>query len=63
MTVPGAQSYNLYFNTVPKLTTQSATKIEGCDQSLCAYRPLNDTPYHYAVTAVFEGGAESGLSE
>ena len=29
MTVPGAQSYNLYFNTIPKLTTQTATKIEG----------------------------------
>jgi DNA-binding beta-propeller fold protein YncE len=62
MTAPGAQSYNLYFNTVPKLTIQSATKIEGVTNPYVHTGLSNDTPYHYAVTAVFESGAESELS-
>ena len=62
MTVPGAQSYNLYFNTVPMLTTQTATKIEGVTNPYAHTGLSNDTPYHYAVTAVFEIGAESELS-
>jgi len=62
MEVPGAQSYNLYFNTVPKLTTQTATKIEGVTNPYAHTGLSNDTPYHYAVTAVFETGAESELS-
>jgi tripartite motif-containing protein 71 len=62
MTVPGAQSYNLYFNTVSKLTTQTATKIEGVTNPYTHTGLSNDTPYHYALTAVFETGAESELS-
>ena len=62
MEVPGAQSYNLYFNTVPKLTTQTATKIEGVTNPYVHTGLSNDTVYHYAVTAVFETGAESELS-
>src|SRR5207247_9066835 len=60
--VPGAQCYDLYFNTVPKLTTQTATKIEGVTNPYAHTGLSNDTPYHYAVTAVFETGAESELS-
>jgi len=62
MEVPGAQSYNVYFNTVPNLTAQSATKIEGAPNPYVHTGLSNDTPYYYAVTAVFETGAESGLS-
>jgi tripartite motif-containing protein 71 len=62
MEVPDAQSYNLYFNTVPKLTTQTATKIEGVTNPYAHTGLSNDTPYHYAVTAVFETGVESDLS-
>jgi tripartite motif-containing protein 71 len=62
MEVPGAQFYNLYFNTIPKLTTQTATKIEGVTNPYAHTGLSNDTPYHYAVTAVFENGAESELS-
>ncbi|MBP0129640.1 MAG: SMP-30/gluconolactonase/LRE family protein, partial [Nitrospira sp.] len=62
MEVPGAQSYNFYFNTTPKLTTQSATKIEGVTNPYTHTGLSNDTPYHYAVSAVFESGGESELS-
>ena len=63
MEVPGAQSYNLYFNTVPKLTTQTATKIEGVTNPYAHIGLSNDTPYHYAVTAVFETGARKRIVE
>ncbi|MBU6433734.1 MAG: SMP-30/gluconolactonase/LRE family protein, partial [Nitrospirae bacterium] len=62
MEVPGAQSYNIYFNTTPNLTSQSATKIEGVMNPYAHTGLSNDTPYYYAVTAVFESGAESELS-
>ena len=62
MEVPGAQSYNIYFNTTPNLTIQSATKIEGVTNPYAHTGLSNDTPYYYAVTAVFESGAESELS-
>ena len=62
MEVPGAQSYNLYFNTTPNLTVQTATKIEGVMNPFTHTGLSNDTPYYYAVTAVFETGAESELS-
>jgi len=62
MEVPGAQSYNIYFNTTPNLTTQSATKIEGVMNPYVHTGLSNDTPYYYALTAVFESGAESELS-
>lgn len=63
MEVPGAQAYNLYFSTSPHLTTQGATKIEGVTNPYTHEGLTNDTPYFYAVTASFEDGAESGLSE
>ncbi len=61
--VPGAVSYNLYFGTAPHLTTQSATKIEGVTNPYTHTGLTNDVPYFYAVTAVFEDGRESALSE
>ncbi|MCA1958887.1 MAG: SMP-30/gluconolactonase/LRE family protein [Nitrospira sp.] len=61
--VPGAVSYNLYFGTAPHLTTQSATKIEGVTNPYTHAGLTNDVPYFYAVTALFEDGRESSLSE
>jgi len=62
MEVPGAQSYNLYFNTLPHLTMQNATKIEGVTNPFAHTGLTNDISYFYAVTAVFEDGTESPLS-
>jgi tripartite motif-containing protein 71 len=63
MDVPGAVSYNLYFSTAPRLTLQGATKIEGVTNPYTHTGLTNDTPYFYAITASFEDGTESGLSE
>ncbi len=63
MEVPGAVSYNLYFNTSPNLTMQTATKIEGVTSPFTHTGLTNDIPYYYALTAVYEDGAESSLSE
>ena len=63
MEVPGAQAYNLYFSTSPHVTIEGATKIEGVTTPYTHEGLTNDTPYFYAVTASFEDGAESGLSE
>ena len=63
MEVPGAQSYNLYFSTAPHITIQGATKIEGVTNPYTHEGLTNDTPYFYAVTATFEDGTESGVSE
>ncbi len=60
--VPGAVSYNLYFNTSPLLTTQSGTKIEGVTNPFTHTGLTNDTPYYYAITAMFDGDVESELS-
>jgi tripartite motif-containing protein 71 len=61
--VPGAVAYNLYFSTAPHVTTQSATKIEGVTNPYIHSGLTNDTQYFYAVTASFDDGMESGLSE
>jgi DNA-binding beta-propeller fold protein YncE len=61
--VPGAVSYNLYFNTTPNLTIQSATRIEGVTSPYTHTGLTNDTAYFYAVSATFEDGTESPLSE
>jgi tripartite motif-containing protein 71 len=63
MEVPGAQSYNLYFSTSPHITVQGATKIEGVTNPYTHEGLTNDTPYFYSVTASFEDGVESDLSE
>lgn len=63
MEVPGAQSYNLYFSTASHVTLEGATKIEGVTNPYTHEGLSNDTPYYYAVTASFEDGTESGLSE
>ena len=63
MELPGAQAYNLYFSTSPHVTIEGATKIEGVTTPYTHEGLTNDTPYFYAVTASFEDGAESGLSE
>ena len=61
--VPDAVSYNLYFNTQPNLTIQMATKVEGVTTPYNHTGLTNDTPYFYAITAVYEDEAESRLSE
>jgi len=63
MEVPGAVSYNLYFSTAPGLTLQGATKIEGVTNPYTHSGLTNDTPYFYAVTASYEDGTESALSD
>jgi DNA-binding beta-propeller fold protein YncE len=63
MEMPGAQSYNLYFSTASHVTLEGATKIEGVTNPYTHEGLSNDTPYYYAVTASFEDGTESGLSE
>ena len=60
--VPGAISYNLYFNTSPQLTKQSGTKIEGVTNPFTHSGLTNDTAYFYSVAAVFDGDVESELS-
>ncbi|MDF0644673.1 MAG: 6-bladed beta-propeller [Nitrospira sp.] len=62
MEVPGAVSYNLYFNTSQGLTKPTGTKIEGVTNPFTHTGLTNDTPYFYAVAAVFESGTESELS-
>jgi len=61
--VQGAVSYNLYFNTAAGVTIQTGTKIEGVTSPYTHSGLTNDTPYFYAITAVFEDGTESEVSE
>jgi DNA-binding beta-propeller fold protein YncE len=61
--MPGAVSYNVCFHTNPNLTLESATKIEGVTSPFNHTGLTNDIPYYYAVTAVYEDGGESVLSE
>jgi len=62
MEVPRAVSYNLYFSTSQGVAKQTGTKIEGVTNPFTHTGLTNDTPYFYAVAAVFESGAESELS-
>ncbi|SLM48655.1 putative NHL repeat protein [Nitrospira japonica] len=62
MEVPRAVSYNLYFNTTQGVAKQTGTKIEGVTNPFTHTGLTNDTPYFYAVAAVFENGTESELS-
>ncbi|MGH7259774.1 MAG: 6-bladed beta-propeller [Nitrospiraceae bacterium] len=61
--VPGVVSYNLYFHTSPGVTTQSGTKIEGASSPFIHTGLTNGNPYCYALSAVYEDGGESALSE
>ncbi len=61
--VPGAVSYNLYFHTSPGVTTQTGTKIEGASSPFVHTSLTNDRPYCYALSALYEDGSESVLSE
>ncbi len=61
--VPGAVSYNLYFHTEPGVTVQSGTRIEGVTSPYTHTGLTNDKPYYYALSAVYEDGKESALSE
>jgi DNA-binding beta-propeller fold protein YncE len=61
--VPGAVAYNLYFHTMPGLTAQTGTRIEGVTSPFTHTGLTNDVTYYYALTAVYEDGAESALSE
>lgn len=63
MDVPGAVSYNLYFHTSANLTQEGGTKIEGVTSPYNHSGLTNDQAYYYALTAVYEDGTESGLSE
>lgn len=62
MEMPGAVSYNLYFSTNSGFTKEGATKIEGVENPYVHSGLSNDTAYYYALTAVYEGEVESGLS-
>ncbi len=59
--VPGAVSYNLYFQTQTDVTTQTATKIEGVTSPFTHAGLTNDVPYFYGLSAVYEDGTESAL--
>ncbi|MFO0774021.1 MAG: 6-bladed beta-propeller [Nitrospiraceae bacterium] len=61
--VPGAISYNLYFSTSEGVDKQAGTKIEGVGNPYVHTGLTNDVSYYYALAAVYEGDAESGLSE
>ncbi|MEC4673689.1 MAG: 6-bladed beta-propeller [Nitrospirota bacterium] len=61
--VPGAASYNLYFNTSPEITLVSATKIEGVMSPHNHLGLSNSVPYFYALTCVNEEGVEGPLSQ
>lgn len=63
MEVPKATSYNLYFHTSPNLTSETGTRIEGVTSPFIHSGLTNDTPYYYALAAVFADGVESPLSE
>ncbi len=63
MDVPGAMSYNLYFHTAEGVTTESGTKVEGVSSPFVHSGLTNDHPYYYVLSAVFEDGRESPLSE
>ncbi|MGH7163985.1 MAG: hypothetical protein ACREIS_00495 [Nitrospiraceae bacterium] len=63
LAMPGVVSYNLYFQTEPSVTVQTATRIEGVTSPFVHTGLTNDHPYYYALSAVDEGGRESGLSE
>ena len=63
MDVPGAVSYNLYFNTSPDLTVETATKIEGVMSPYTHVGLSNNTSYYYALTCVNEEEVEGPLSE
>jgi hypothetical protein len=60
-TGPAPTSYNIYYGTVPGVTTTSGTKIENAVSPYVIKGLTNDTPYYFAVTAVNANG-ESGLS-
>jgi DNA-binding beta-propeller fold protein YncE len=61
--MPGAVSYNLYFQTSPGVTPQTGTRIEGVTSPYTQQGLTNDTPYFYALSAVYEDGRESALSQ
>ncbi len=61
--VPGAVSYNLYFQTQTGVTMQSATKIEGVTSPFTHAGLTNDIAYFYALSAVYDEGTESALSD
>ncbi len=61
--VPAAVSYNVYFQTDSGVTQDTGTRIDGVTSPFVHTGLTNDTPYYYALSAVFEGGQESPLSE
>jgi tripartite motif-containing protein 71 len=60
--MPGAVSYNLHFQTAPGVTPQTGTRIEGVSSPYTHTGLTNDSPYYYALSAVYEDGKESALS-
>lgn len=61
--VPGAVSYNLYFHTEPGVTVQTGTRIEGLTSPFIHTGLANGAQYYYTLSAVYEDGSESGLTE
>lgn len=50
--VAGATSYNIYWATVPGVTTATGTKIAGATSPYVQAALINGTTYYYIVTAV-----------
>lgn len=59
--VVGATSYNLYWSTVPGVTTASGTKISSASNSYVHTGLTAGTTYYYVVTAV-NSSSESAAS-
>ncbi|MBI5853705.1 MAG: hypothetical protein HZB35_00395 [Nitrospirae bacterium] len=62
MQVPDAVSYNLYFYTATGVTKEMGTRIEGVTSPFVHTGLTNETPYYYALSAVYGDGHESELS-
>ena len=63
MDVPKAVSYNVYFDTAPGVTKETATRIEGVTSPYTHTGLTNDATYYYALTSADEQEAESPLSK
>ncbi len=62
MDVPIAVAYNLYFDTAPGVTKETATRIEGVTSPYTHTSLTNNATYYYALASVDEHEAESPLS-
>jgi len=59
--VATATSYNIYYSTLPSVTTATGTKVTGVTSGDSVPGLIRGIPYYFVVTAVNAGG-ESGVS-